>query len=154
MKWTGSVVYGESLEENMEDTDAAVDRDWFLQELVKMANTGVHIGLTLQIGGILVSGVLARGDEYFDAFAEEWASGFTDKGLVEPIRKIIVEFGNTYRTDIPDDTVTPEPKFIHLKNAKFFLTTGEPIPTRGVWWRGRISEVAAFTLGSFTVTPS
>jgi hypothetical protein len=46
------------------------------------------------------------------------------------------------------------PNYIHLKEAKFFLPSGagKPIPAnQGVWWRGRLSEVSGFILGSLAI---
>lgn len=49
----------------------AAPLDWFLQSLVNMANTdSLQIGITLQVSGLLVSGVLVGGKAYFEGFAE------------------------------------------------------------------------------------
>jgi hypothetical protein len=41
------------------------------------------------------------------------------------------------------------PEFIHLSDVHFFVPGQPPIPTcgDGVFWRGRISEVAGFQFG-------
>jgi hypothetical protein len=120
--------------------------DWFLQTLVTLSNSCKgEIGMTLQIGGFLVSGIMVSGTQYFDAFAKEFASGFADKDLAEQVRTHFSGFGEIYKAkaDVPD------PAFIHLVNARFFNTSGQPIPAnRGVLWRGRLSEVSGFIVGT------
>src|SRR5918993_1449756 len=85
--------------------------DWFLQFLVDRVNgTTTEIGITLQVGGLLVSGMLVSGDKY----------------------KQRPESESTKESEGP-------PFYIHLKNAKFYSPGASPIPANGVWWRGRIS---------------
>ncbi|MBP0716154.1 hypothetical protein J8I33_22850 [Burkholderia sp. AcTa6-5] len=51
--------------------------------------------------------------------------------------------------DEPNDL--PPPQYIHIKGARFFSNSGNPIPGNGgVWWRGRISEVDGFCLGELS----
>ncbi|BBI98466.1 gas vesicle protein [Ferrigenium kumadai] len=128
-------------------TPFAVPHDWFLQSLVNMANDGIEIGVTLQVSGLLVSGVLAGGKSYFEGFAEDFSSGLNDPEAAESVRGSFAKYGEIYKKE--GDDAPPLPQYIHLKNARFFNTSGNPIPgNKGVWWRGRISEVAGFTLGS------
>lgn len=132
---------------NIEPTPFAVPHDWFLQSLVNMANDGVEVGVTLQVSGLLVSGVLTGGKAYFEGFAEDYSSGLSDPEAAKTVRDSFAMFGEIYKKDGED--TTPPPQYIHLKNARFFNTSGNPIPgNKGVWWRGRISEVAGFMLGS------
>jgi hypothetical protein len=108
-----------------------------------MANDGLRFGITLQIGGVLVSGILVSGNEYFNGFAEDLAGGFKDKQLVEPIREAFMKLGDVYKTEMLDKSVAAEPVFIHVKEARFFLNAGTPIPTTardmvaGSYFRGR-----------------
>ena len=132
---------------NAEPTPFAVPHDWFLQSLVNMANDGFEIGVTLQVSGLLVSGVLVGGKAYFEGFAEDFSSGLNDPVTAEAVRGSFAKYGEIYKKE--GDDAPPPPQYIHLKNARFFNTSGNPIPgNKGVWWRGRISEVAGFTLGS------
>jgi hypothetical protein len=130
------------------------DTDWFLEKLVDIANhSGVELSITLQVSGLLVSGMLVSGAKYFDGFASDIASAFTDETIAQALRETVSKQGHIYKTQESDSCeLRPAPQFIHLKNARFFNTSGNPIPTnRGVWWRGRISEVSGFTLGSLTL---
>ena len=123
--------------------------DWFLQALVNMANSGnFTMGITLQVSGFLVSGELISGPTYFEGFATDFVSPMRDRTEAEKIRKTLSDCGELYKTDTLN---VPLPAYIHLKQARFFNTAGNPIPgNRGVWWRGRISEVGGFVLGTLS----
>lgn len=127
--------------------------DWFLQSLVKLANgiPALEIGITLQVSGMLVSGSLVSGARYFEGFSEEFSSAFTDDGIADSIKDSYNKFSELYPSGEDKNISSPPPQFIHLKNARFFNTAGSPIPTnRGVWWRGRVSEVGGFSIGSLS----
>ena len=125
--------------------------DYFLQELVNLANDGVELGVTLTVGGFLLSGTIVGGKRYFDDHLG--GAGFTD-GLDEESREFFLaffrSFGKIY--DPPQDGTEGQrnpPVFIHLKDARFFHHAGKPIPVnRPIWWRGRISEVQGLSLGT------
>jgi hypothetical protein len=125
--------------------------DWFLQILVNIVNTSdTEIGVTLQVGGFLVSGRLVGGAKYFDGFAADFANSLRgDQESTEYIRSAFSSYGEQlYSTTGETDA---GPLYIHVKEARFFNTSGKPIPAnRGVWWRGRLSEVSGFILGSLS----
>jgi hypothetical protein len=122
--------------------------DWFLQTLVNLANTGdgnIEIGMTLLVGGFLVSGKMVGGGKYFDGFARDLASSLADQTNAEKIRTSFSQFGEIYKTDAVNP---PSTAYVHLMEARFFNTAGNPIPAnRGVWWRGRLAEVSGFMIG-------
>lgn len=124
--------------------------DWFLAALVGIANSGASFGITLQVGGFLVSGTLVGGVEYFEGFASDFASAFSDPELAEEYRTAFAAGAEHYR-NVPEDKRS-NVSYVHLKEARFFNTSGKPIPgNRGVWWRGRLSEVSGFVLGSLSL---
>ena len=129
---------------------AAPQLDYFLQSLVGLANDGLEIGLTLTVGGFLVSGVLVSGKKYFnDNLA---GPGFADQmgESAETIRDYFRSFGSIYDEipNTPEGAPRPLPTFIHLYNARFFHNSGKPIPAnQPIWWRGRVSEIQGFTIG-------
>ena len=128
--------------------------DWFLQSLVSIVNKNpIDFGITLQVAGFLVSGNLIGGAKYFEGFASDFASFLKDDAeAAETVKKVFTEQGSSiYKTEGDEAEDSPPPTFIHLKNARFFNTSGNPIPgNRGVWWRGRISEVSGFILGTLS----
>lgn len=127
--------------------------DWFLQSLVDMANkTGVEYGITLQVSGFLVSGTLVGGRKYFEGFADEFAGAIADEADAQAAREGFARFGSVYDVEEGDNpSDKPPPSFIHLRGARFFHPGGTAVPTNnGVWWRGRLSDVAGFVLGSLS----
>lgn len=120
-------------------------KDWFLQDLIEIANSGkISFDITLTVSGFLVSGTLIGGKEYFEGFGEEFSFGLKGEAA-DKVKAAFAKNGEVYDTQ---NAPSMQPNYIHLKNAHFFHTSGTPIPeNRGVWWRGRVSEVTGFSLG-------
>jgi hypothetical protein len=124
--------------------------DWLLQHLVALVTDGpLEIGMTLQVGGFLVSGKLVSGARYFEGIASDFAHGLAAYPQVaQSVRASFEEFGKLIYEGNAGPSARPLPHYIHLTDTKFFSTAGEPVPAgKGVWWRGRISEVGGFALG-------
>jgi len=129
------------------------NKDWFLENLVSTVNNSdIEIGITLQMDGFLVSGHIVNGRKYFDGFSAEFISetsvAFGNKEALKNIEQAFNKYASLYdgQTDDPEEHGA---NFIHLEGARFFNTAGAPIPNnRGMWWRGRISEVGGFILGT------
>jgi hypothetical protein len=142
-------------ETTVEKKEPEFERDWFLQTLVNMANSSTSkglFGITLLTHGFLVSGMLVNGREYFNGFAEDIASGLDDSETAKSIKENFVTMGNSVYDKRDNDDNLPPPTYIHLFDAKFFHPNGQPIPAnKGVWWRGRISEISGFSLGSLSI---
>lgn len=126
--------------------------DIFLQKLVSLVNTTkVEMGISLNVGGLVISGTLFTGEEYFKIFASDFSKGFEqfEEKEVSIIRKSLETWGDVYKNSEKinvDDVI-----YIHLKNAKFFVPGQKPIPSNaGVCWRGKISAVDGFTLGKLS----
>jgi len=119
--------------------------DWLLQWLVKfVANTKVELGVTLTVGGNLVSGHLISHDSYFEQLAEDISKPFTQfaNGTDESMKEMILSFKPG---DSSEDT--PAFHFIHLKDCRTYSSDGNPVCEAGVLWRGRIAAVDGFTIG-------
>ena len=135
--------------------------DWFLQVLVNITNAGdgsAEFGMTLLVSGFLISGRMVGGAKYFEGFASDFASGFADQSLAESVRRSFSRYGEIYEADAAQqdtaDQPPQSPAYIHMKEARFFNTAGNPIPAnRGVWWRGRLSEVSGFMVGTLGSGP-
>lgn len=134
---------------NIPNASAAPDADAFLQFLVNLVNNGSQIesiGVTLQMGGMLVSGSIVSGAEYFDSFA----AGFTaslhtvDEATRKTVHASLTELGDVFRLPQPAD---PLPNYIHLADALFFTADGTPIAGQPTLWRGRTGAVDGFVLG-------
>ncbi len=93
-------------------------------------------GVTLQMGGLLVSGLVVSLKEYLLSHA------ILD--MVDEVREVVMK----EVVDEADVFEDPE-RFIHLKNAQFHSPGQLPIPSlgEGTFWRGRIDRVDGFVVG-------
>lgn len=122
--------------------------DPFLQFFVELANSNdnIEFNITLHVSGFLVSGTLVARRKYLDGFIAEFTRGM-EESTAAGIRANLLALTAPTEQDMP-----PLPaEFIHLRDARFFHPSGEPIPkNQPVWWRGRLTAIAAFTLGSLS----
>lgn len=132
----------------------ANNKDWFLESLVTTVNnTGLEIGITLQMDGFLVSGFLVNGGKYFEGFSNEFisetAAHFGNDEALDAIQQAFNTYAGMYAPKEGEEAAADKANYIHLQDARFFNTNGAPIPNnRGMWWRGRLSEVNGFILGT------
>jgi hypothetical protein len=149
----------EAPDQRSEEFMSSAPRDWFLAELVRLANlTDSRFPVTLTISGGIVSGLLISGREYFSHFADDFAKfGGDDPGHVASLREYISSYGSVYESDKEDETTDDTerlraPQFVHLASARFFAPGQTPIPTNaGVLWRGNLDGISGFSLGAFAV---
>ncbi|WP_218080396.1 gas vesicle accessory protein GvpU [Anthocerotibacter panamensis] len=131
-------------------TDEPLALDWLLQSLVQMVNTSeISFPVTLQVSGLLVSGYLTSGRQYFEEFAQTMGTTVVEEDQDEVIA-LFRELGKSFyapQTAGP----APNPHFLHIRHARVFSPDGQPFPLQeGSWWRGRLEAVDGFMLGSLT----
>jgi hypothetical protein len=138
-------------EETETSTTGPGDTDAILQFFVVMADTtGMNTGVTLNVGGLIISGTLVGMKEYFDSLV---AGLRTARGNAM-INEVLGERFNKFAEKASEIMTAPykdlwkEPEYIHLKNARWY-TPGGAIPTKGILWRGRLGAVDGFSLGIF-----
>lgn len=135
--------------------------DWLLIELVSLVNTarGLKFGITLNVRGATISGLIIGGEEYFEKFSEMFGKGWegSDKPeLASTIKEWFSRYKDIYskEQERERETIAYPPHFIHIENAKIFSPGQRPIPSHdGNLWRGRISEVSGFSLGALSIEP-
>jgi len=137
--------------------------DGILSVLVDNAETrGLEIGITLSVGGLLVSGILIGTGAYLAGLTEDLkfqvsSSTPVTVAAVEKTRKTFAYLASALGADKLNDKeldeLEPYPRqTIHLKDAQYFYPSAEPLPSeRTVFWRGRLSEVDGFSLGRLGV---
>lgn len=131
-----------------------IDVDWFLQFLVRtVTGTDMLYSITLNVGGLLVTGELVGGHKYFEGISDALRKAGMDSESSDMIKnlgeKYIKEREKQQESD--SDTMSP-PIYIHLRNARIFSPDGGHIPTgQGVWWRGRLKAVDGFNLGLISI---
>lgn len=112
------------------------ESDWFLTSIVEFVNKrGCELAITLHVGGLLVSGLLACYKNYFESVGLDVAEVFGA--------------GNVPRSKANGEAAEESvPYFIHLREVRFYSTDGQAVPAKKIaWWRGRISEVSGFFFG-------
>ncbi|KOB19079.1 gas vesicle protein, partial [Xanthomonas arboricola] len=102
---------------SLEDVKLAFDGqslDWYLQKLVATVNSSnVQFGITLFVEGIIVSGHLVSGKQYFEAFAQEFSAAYPgDAEEKEDIRRAFASHASIYDTEDDAQSSRP-PQFIH-----------------------------------------
>jgi len=128
-------------------TNVDLKPDWFIQNVVHMATHGVEMGVTLTLGGCIVSGTLISGKKYFDAMKDQILESVED----EPTRDMMLGFIEANSSHYDKDPSDCEPKsngYIHIKDAKLIDSSGSSVPDTGMLWRGKISQVVGITIGS------
>lgn len=129
--------------------------DWFLQNLVGIVNKStLEIGITLVVGGSIVSGRLVGGKKYFETFAREFSEAWNGESK-ESIYDAFAKHGERYVQDDDEEKQNSSPpQFIHLIDSRCFLPGQQPLPTnKGVLWRGKINAVSGFSLGLLSTDP-
>lgn len=126
--------------------------DGMLRALVKFADEhGLSFGITLSVGGLLVSGILISRQDFMKLYSERWVSTTDDPETQEAWREA---FRPLWEDREEDDF--PEPRFrqhshVHLKDTYIFHPAGQPIPSNEpTEWRVRLAAVDGWTLGSLS----
>lgn len=127
------------------------NKDWFLLEYVRLSEVGVEQGLTITIGGIVVTGMLISGKAYFNLLADELLEtvpeGHQSRAAVEILAENYRNFAQEVSEPVEADKEKFDRNYIHLKDARI-VQGNTHIPSRiGVLWRGKVSSVDSFING-------
>jgi len=123
--------------------------DWFLQRLVDIVNgSDLEFGVTLIVGGSIVSGRMVGGKKYFETFAKEFSDAFPGDAR-ERIYESFAQHGGIYSQPNDENEGAP-PQFIHLIDSYCFFPENQVPSNRGVLWRGKINAVSGFSLGQLS----
>lgn len=121
--------------------DAPIDgNDWLIQNVVKIAEAGAGISLTLTTPGGIVSGRVITSEDYFQKLSD----AFRSSGDTE-VHGVLAEWASSFKA-VASAAMDPDgPYFIHLEEASFDLPGGAR-GTSGLW-RGKISAISAIVFG-------
>jgi hypothetical protein len=124
--------------------------DPYLLTLVHMANIGqFSAGVTLTVGGLIVTGDLISGASYFERLSKmvQSESKSLDDESKKSVGEFFLSFGEEYKPDSnqPESKLTPI-QFIHIGKARLISHGHKPIDLR--LWRGRIDSIDGFTIGT------
>lgn len=131
----------------------------FLPELVKVGKgASFQPGVTLCVGGTLISGELIDGAAYFNELVTETRAVPSEALNPETAKQLVAlfqHFANRYTRPPADPGQTlgaVESEHIHLRNARIRLLDGSDLLAgpKGLW-RVRLNAVDAATLGLLPV---
>lgn len=134
-------------------TDFATEPDHLLAGLVSVTNdVNWEIGIRLHVGGAVVSGLLISGESYFTLLAAR----IRDRETIDPAVESLASWYDSIRDDYKQVRESQDDwtrtVYVHLRDASLYAPGGGPIEL-GLW-RGRLSMVSGWSLGSFSTTPS
>ncbi len=132
--------------EAVEEIHAAPDP--LLAILVEAANKfDADIGLTLYVSGTVISGILVSGKRFFELMAD-WLTAEGAQGLADSLARPIAEMFSTPSTEPGDEEPADlSAVYIHLREARVFAS-GSDKPLPETLWRGRLSHVSGWSLGT------
>ncbi|HGZ6487347.1 TPA: gas vesicle accessory protein GvpU [Vibrio parahaemolyticus] len=131
----------EEKQENNVQPEPNLNVDWFLANIVANVNlSGESYGITLYCNGMIITGELISGKEYFESLSQRFASASC------PAEEHFVVEREYYSNLIDDNSSITT--FIHMKEAKVMHINGKSIPANGCLWRGQLSHVTGFHFGT------
>ena len=125
-----------------------------LESLVALINLmdTVEVGITLHVKGAVVSGMLISSRSYFNLLVyklRESSGGDFLATFFEPDLERAKDARTKYQTD---EIPPPRPLHLHMRQAATYLT-GANEPLVSSIWRGRLTEVDAWSMGNFGAAP-
>jgi hypothetical protein len=148
----------------------SIECDGYLQLFISLAEKKKELGLsvTLNVGGMLITGLLISTTEYLDGVATLVSDYFAKMGATPDqvksieegfsLRRVISEGVEKYTTAMAKGLPLPPPNthaYIHLKNVRFYGPSQSPwTHPPGLLWRGKASAVDGFLLGELSITPA
>ena len=120
--------------------------DPLLKTILATANKeNITLGITLNVEGMIISGILISSKEYYEGLAQQLKEP-SDRKETNNLTKTLVNIINQY---IAQEGQALTQDYIHLKDARFHYASQDIAPIdQGVWWRGKLSSVDGFTLGT------
>ncbi|WON78434.1 hypothetical protein [Serratia sp. UGAL515B_01] len=131
-------------EEKLQEVLAHTIRDNSLVYLVKCANLGVGVGVTLIVEGQLISGNLVSGEIY----AKDSAQKLRNVNVDESIKNTMASFFDSLAADYqPTEGHLAPLNFLHLQNPAYLRGDGGWTTNPGSILRVNIAKVSGFHLG-------
>ncbi|KAF6561971.1 hypothetical protein G9G63_20170 [Paenibacillus sp. EKM202P] len=120
-------------------TALPLDKDFTLENLVRIVNAGLIIGITLTVGGNIITGNMISGKEYMNSITETFEN-INEQG--ETLASMYRSYANTIYAS--EDASEWDVEFLHLKDAIILQgTTRLEVDL----WRGKINAVDGYSFG-------
>ena len=148
-------------EEEIAVTDEALPTaggpDWLLDQLVREANRfDLEVAVTLSVAGSVITGTLVGVRRFFAEYAELAQRVYRDGATRARVRAGFVRTGEELQRQTnaaalreeQGGELAPPAEFVHLVNARYLPATAALPADAGFLWRGRLSQVDGFSLGT------
>lgn len=134
-----------------------IEADGLLQLLISYSELGIETPVTLLTGGMTVSGVIVSAASYMENTGAQLSAALKSHDAAKLAETVAQSFAQL-KQDVEaqsraaDEAGQLTARFIHLKNARYFIPGQDGLPnnTDGIYWRGRLSAISGFSLGAFT----
>ncbi len=122
------------------------DRDQILTTWIRSAeNETASIGITLLVGGLLVSGMTISLGQWLEALGGSLAKGLGNSGDGAQIGDLFKSRADEWRAERSKETSERfEPVYVHLKDVEIW--SGNAFNKFPIW-RGRLKSVDGWALG-------
>ena len=108
-----------------------------------VSDTDAEIHVTLAVGGGVVTGALISQVKWMRLSAESMNATVPGSGVIPD------ELGKMLVAETSEGT---PPEYLHLRDARYISPSGMMPERPQMLWRGRISQVAGWSWGSFQVS--
>ena len=102
------------------------ERDWYLQLFASLAEKKVQVSVTLNVGGMLITGLLISITEYFEGTANLVSHFFAETGVDSEEVKSVEEtlrLQPSVAEEMEQDPLISPPntrEYLHLKDVQFY----------------------------------
>jgi hypothetical protein len=140
-----------------DESGSAPEFDWVLERLVREANRfDLQVGITFTVSGSVITGTLVGVRRFLNAYAEVAQRVYRDGAARARARAYYAELGATLERQTNEEALleeqgrgaAPPARFVHLVNARYLPATRDLPADGGFLWRGRLSQVDGFSLGT------
>lgn len=125
--------------------------DFLLRLFVQVAqeSAGYEIGITLTVRGVVMTGVLVGRDVWAEELAVLTGAGSVPQTTGSVVGEIVQR-----AVQVPKQASDGEGRYgyIHLRDARIMAGPASLPTTGGMLWRGRLSEVSGWSIGTLGVT--
>ncbi|MFB5661098.1 gas vesicle accessory protein GvpU [Alteribacillus sp. HJP-4] len=129
------------MKEEMQDVK---NIDYVLRYLVRLADNGAELDITLNVSGITISGILIGNVAYLTELENELQNNEQNE-LEEKMSTFFDKLSEKFQKDNDQDEY--ETGYLHLKQAKIIKSQGQFLIGSGLW-RGKIADVNGFSFES------
>jgi hypothetical protein len=137
---------------NTQDATPAAS-NWFLPNFMAVTNRiGLRPTVTLNVGGLLISGELIDARTYFTELTtvtNEELEDVISQDALNQLNALFAAFRERadHPGNAPGQSASHEPTHLHLRNARVYQPGGAAAPAAGgVSWRVRLDAVDGFSL--------